>query len=85
MIYRDIGSIVAISRAYLGCSQAEFSKLCDCHRTTILSIENTPLRTRKKTAEKVINALNSKGIFFSTENDKLIFVFSTRSNDGSQV
>ena len=82
MIERDIGKVVAISRAYLGLSQTEFSRMCGFHRTTILSIENTPLRTRKKTADKIIRLLQHKGITFTVANDKLIFVFSNRSEDG---
>lgn len=82
MIESELGKIVAISRAYLGLSQTEFSRMCGFHRTTILSIENTPLRTRKKTADKVISALQDKGITFLVANNKLIFVFSNRREDG---
>lgn len=77
----ELAKIVSVFRAYYGYSQDEFSKVCDCHRTTILSLEKTPWLTRQKTVDKIVNVLDGMGVkFFSNENGAM-FIFSKRSGN----
>ena len=77
----ELSRMVSIFRAYYGYSQDEFSKICNCHRTTIVSIEKTPWRTRQRTADKLTRILKSKGVKFFADEHGEMFVFLKRSDD----
>jgi len=81
---RELSKIVSVFRAYYGYSQKELSKICKCHRTTILSIEKTPWRTRQTTAKKLTSILKNKGITFLADEGGEMFIFQKRSNDAVQ-
>lgn len=77
----DFGKLVSVFRAYYGYSQDEFSKICDCHRSTIVSIEKTPWKTRQKTVDKVAGILAGRGVNFASNENGAVFVFSKRNDD----
>ena len=77
----ELSKMVSMFRTYYGYSQEELSKICKCHRTTILSIEKTPWRTRQTTAKKLTSILKSKGITFLANESGEMFIFQKRSND----
>jgi DNA-binding XRE family transcriptional regulator len=75
----EFSKLVSVFRAYFGYSQIELSKICDCHRTTIVSIEKTPWRTRQRTVDKIANVLANCGIKFASDENGVVFVFTKRS------
>lgn len=77
----EFSKLVSVFRAYFGYSQVELSRICNCHRTTIVSIEKTPWRTRQKTVDKIAGVLAEGGIKFASNENGEVFVFTKRSKN----